>query len=50
VLVDDELLAEGGAVLELHEAASQAQTRGTHTVRHHKDEVAFPMTATGCAV
>lgn len=41
VLVDNELLAEGRAVLELHEAARQAQTRGAHAVRDHEDEVAL---------
>src|SRR5690242_8649543 len=50
VLVDDELLAEGCTVLELHKAARQAQTGGTHAVRHHEDEVALPVVIAGRAV
>jgi hypothetical protein len=41
VLVDDELLAEGRAVLELHEAARETEARRAHAVRYHEDEVAL---------
>jgi hypothetical protein len=47
VLVDDELLAPGRAVLVLHEAARQAQTRRAHAVGHHEDEVAFAVGIAG---
>lgn len=39
VLIDNELLAERRAVLELHEATRETQARRAHAIRHHEDEV-----------
>jgi hypothetical protein len=41
VLVDDELLAEGRTVLELHEAPGEGETCWAHAVRHHEDQITF---------
>ena len=39
MLVDDQLLAEWRAVLELHEASCETQAGRAHAVRHHEDQV-----------